>query len=58
MEFAVYIPEQEPQVGQTFSVFPDFLLRHRAGCIGTYRLKHGREAALFALYMSGKHRSA
>ena len=39
-------------------VFLDFLLRHRAGCIGTYRLKHGREAALFALYMSGKHRSA
>ena len=39
-------------------VFPNFLLRHRAGCIGTYRLKHGREATLFALYMSGKHRSA
>ena len=32
--------------------------RHLACCIGTYRLKHRREAALSALYMPCQHRSA
>ena len=60
MEFAVYMPEQEPQVGQAlFSVLLQTRLVQLAGVVRAYRLEHVAQAGTAAvIHGTGHHRTA
>ena len=59
MELAVYMPEQEPQLGHVFFLKLAELFRvDLARTVGAHGLEHARKAGLFPADAPGEHRPA